>query len=335
MGTTIKDVAALAKVSRATASRVLGGYGYVSREVRERVLEAARTLHYRPHAIAQSMVTGRTKTIGVVVGDIENPFFARAARGVSDAITPEGYNLIVCTTNENASEERRAVEGLCDKRVDGLIVAPASTSDFAHLADLVRQKVPFVLIDRVLELNGLDMVAVHNEEGAWEAVRHLIQRGHTRIGFLSDSFDISPNVERLEGYQRALTEAGLEYDAKLVRMASFTVESGYREAVSLLSSPGRPTAVFAANNFMTVGILRAAKDMHLAVPEQLALVGFDDMEWLELTTPTITAVAQPVYELGQVAAQRLLRRIGGDANRPEMVRLPTRLMVRASSAART
>jgi len=321
----------LAGVSRATAARVLGGYGYVSEEARQKVYEAARQLGYRPHSIAQSMVTGRTKTIGLVVGDIENPFFAKMARGVSDTIIHEGYNLIVCSTNENPIDERSAIDGLCRKKVDGLIIAPASRREHSHIDELIEHKFPVVLVDRVLDVAGVDMIAVTNVEGAFDAVKHLLERGYREIAFLSDSFEISSNVERFEGYKRALAEKGLPIREDYIRTGSYTVEAGYREAVSLLSGTVRPEAVFAANNFMTIGVLRAAKDMHIAIPGQLALVGFDEMDWLELVSPTITAIAQPVYELGQVAAQRLLRRIAGDMTRPEVIRLSTRLIPRESS----
>lgn len=329
LAATIKDIAALAGVSRATASRALGGYGYVSEEARKKVLVAAEKLRYKPHALAKSMVTGRTGTIALLVADIENPFFAKVARGVSDAITPDGYNLIVCSTNENLREEKLAIDGLCQKKVDGLILAPVSYVDATHLKELVDQHIPVVLVDRLVTGVEADIVAVTNMEGSYEAVRHLVQSGHERIGFLGDS--VSTTAERLDGYRKALGDAGLAVRDEYVMLGEYSIESGYREAVSLLSGTNRPTAVFAASNFMTIGLLTAVKDMGISVPGELAVVGFDDMDWFQLTTPTITAVAQPVYELGRVAAQRLIRRIAGDATRPEITRLPTRLMIRESS----
>lgn len=329
MAATIKDVAMLARVSRATASRVLGGYGYVSEETRVRVLEAAQELRYRPHAIARSMVTGRTGTIGLVVADIENLFFAKVARGVSDAITPENFNLIVCSTNESVREERLAIDGLRQKWVDGLIVAPSADGDRSHITDVVDQGIPLVLVDRVIESIQTDAVAAANSEGAYEAVRHLIRLGHTRIGFIGDC--ISTTEERLCGYKRALQEAGIEVDGSRVRIGAYSVEGGYRDAVTLLRDGKSVSAVFAASNFAMMGLLMASRDMQVNVPEHLAVIGFDDSEWHELTSPTVTAVAQPVYEVGRVAAQHLLRRIAGYHGRPEVTRLATRLMIRESS----
>lgn len=329
MRVTVEDVAKLAGVSRATACRALGGYGYVGEATKTKVLEAASKLKYSPHAIAKSMVTGRTRTVGLVVGDIENPFFASVARGVSDAITPEGYNLIVCSTNESLKDEAIALEGLYQKQVDGLIVAPVSSTDGSQIKDLTKRGVPVILVDRPSEGLDVDFVGVANSEGAYEAVRHLLQRGHRRIGFLGDS--IATTVERLEGYRRALSEEGVPVDESLIRIGAYSVENGYRSAVSLLSGTPCPTAVLAASNFMTTGLLMAIKDMQLRVPDQVAIVGFDDMDWLKLVSPAITAVAQPVYELGRVSAQHLLRRIAGDTRPKEFTRLSTRLIVRESS----
>lgn len=329
MRVTVEDVAKLAGVSRATACRALGAYGYVGEAARTKVLEAASQLKYSPHAIAKSMVTGRTRTVGLVVGDIENPFFASVARGVSDAITPEGYNLIVCSTNESLKDEAMALEGLYRKQVDGLIIAPVSSTDGGQIKDLVKRGVPVVLVDRPLEGVDVDFVAVANSEGAYEGVRHLLQRGHRRVGFLGDS--ITTTGERLEGYRRALSEAGVPVDESLIRIGAYSVESGYRGAVSLLSGTPGPTAVFAASNFMTTGLLMAVKDMQLRIPGQVAIVSFDDMDWLKLISPGITAVAQPVYELGRVSGQHLLRRIAGDTKPRETTWLSTRLIVRESA----
>jgi LacI family transcriptional regulator len=328
---TITDVARVAGVSRSTASRVIGEYGYASESAKKRVLEAARELGYRPHAIARSMVTGRTGTIGLVVADIENPFFARCARGANDAITPEHHNLIVCSTNENVHDEIRAIDGLCQKQVDGLIISMASRDSLDHIASITAGEVPVVLIDRVADdpQAEFDAVAASNVEGAYEAVCHLISSGHKRIGFLGDS--IITTSERLTGYKQALTENNMAISEPNIRIGSYSVEGGYREAVSLLSAKNPPDAVLASSNFTTIGLLMAIEDMDLVVPDEVAVVSFDDMEWCKLTSPTITAVSQPAYEMGRVAAQQLLRRISGDKSRPELTRLPTRLIVRESS----
>lgn len=329
LGATIEDVAKAAGVSKSTASRALGKYGYVSDETRKKVLEAARALNYRPHALAKSLVTGRTGTIGLLVADIENPFFARIARGVSDAISPEDYDLIVCSTNENPLEECHAVRALSNKQVDGMVIAPAMSDDYSHIEELAEEGIPMVLVDRFIDSLRLDCVAVTNPEGSEDAIDHLAALGHYRIAFLGDS--TSTTHERLDGYRQALMKHGFKLDDRLIRITDYPVQSGYREAISLLCQDSPPTAIFAASNFMTIGALEAARDMNIGIPDRLSLVGFDDLEWYDFVAPPITAVRQPVYELGRIAAQSLLQRIKGDDSRPTVIRLPTRLIIRKSS----
>lgn len=333
MKITVKDVAKAAGVSSATASRVLGNYGYVSEEVRISVTEAARKLGYRPHAIAKSMVKGETKTIGFVVGDIENPFFASLAKYVNALISLQGYTLMVYTTDENIDEEIRGVESLISKQVDGLIIAPASSKEVSHIVAAQNSGISVVLVDRPLPDIQIDTVAVDNTNGMFEAVQYLIGLGHRDIGFLSDSIDISSNQERLEGYRKAFTEVGLPVDEHFVKTTGYTVMDGYRGAVAMLSSPKRPTAVVTANNFMTVGFLLAARDMELIIPDHISLIGFDDMDWYKLTDPSITAVSQPIKRIGQETSRILLSHLSnkGNITHPEVVYLPTQLVLRKST----
>jgi len=334
LGANIKDVAKVAGVSVATASRVLGGYGYVSEEAREKVLEVAKKLKYKPHAIAKSMITGRTKTVGFIVGDIENPFFAGIARAVNNIIIPEGYNLLVYTTYENILEEQKAVETFTERRVDGIIIAPTCIREHSHIDGAIELGIPVVLVDRVLNGIGLDTVAVQNVEGAYEAVKYLIEIGHTNISFLSDSLDINSNRERLDGYIKALEAYNIPIDETLIRSGKYTVEDGYRSTVALISNKKRPSAIFTSNNFMTEGLLLATKDMGINIPEELAVIGFDDMKWYQLISPSISVVAQPVHKIGHTAARRLMRRMLGDSSRPELIRLPVKLIIRESTGAR-
>jgi LacI family transcriptional regulator len=332
MSVTITDVAKRAGVSNATASRVLGGYGYVSREKRERVLQAAKELDYQPHLIAKSMVTGRTKTVGLVVGDIENPFFAALARAMNQVLLPEGYALVAYTTNENLEEEKRAIQVLSSRQVDAMVIAPTSFRERSHIQTALHREMPVVLVDRAIEGLKADTVAVANFQGAYEAVKHLTGLGHRRIGFLSDSLELASNRERLAGYRHALEEVGIPFDPLRVQTSGFTIQDGYRGAVILLNQQPRPSAIFAANNFMATGLLLAARDMHTRIPDELSLIGFDDAEWYQLLTPAISAVAQPVHEMGAAAARVVLRRLAGDDSPPQVTRLPTRLILRRSTA---
>lgn len=334
MKVTVKDVSKVAGVSSATASRVLGNYGYVSEETRTLVLEAARKLGYRPHSLAKSLVTGETKTVGFVVGDIENPFFASLAKWVNALLGLQGYTLMVYTTDESVDEEIRGVDSLIAKQVDGLIIAPASVKDYDHIVAAQNAGVAVVAIDRPLYNLPIDSVVVDNTRGMYEAVQHLIRLGHRKIGFLSDSLDISSNQERLAGYRQAHEDAKLPSYDNLIYVTGFTAMDGYRGAVAMLSSPDQLSAIVTASNFMTTGLLLAARDMAIRIPEQISLIGFDDMDWYRLTCPPISAISQPIKRMGQEAVRILFNRMTnkGETIHPETVRLPTRLVQRSSIA---
>ena len=327
---TLKDVARGAGVSTATAGRVLGDYGYSSAEARRKVLRAARELGYRVDAVARSLATGRTNAIGLVVADIENPFFAEAARGVSDVAAEHGHTVILANTDEDVGKEETAVTVLLEKRVDGLIVTPASSDHQENLAPLLTQGFAVVMLDRKVEGLSTDSVLVQNIEGARQAVAYLITLGHKRIGAVCDSLQITTNIERIAGYRQAHAEAGLPVDKSLIRVGGHTRQAALEETKALLALSWPPTALFAASNFMTIGALLAIRETGRSIPKDVALVGFDDMDWTTLCQPQLTTVAQPVYELGRVAAERLLARIKGDQSPPAEIRLPVELVVRES-----
>jgi len=335
MSATIKDVAREAGVSQATAARALAGYGYASERARKRVLAAAERLGYRPHAVARALVSGSTRTLGLVVGDIENPFFALAARGMADAAGEKDYTLLLANSDEDLEEERLAVEALLARRVDGLAVAPTSPESLAHLSPVAADGTPLVVLDRPLRGLRVDTVTADNAGGAAAAVRHLIALGHRCIGVVSDSPEIGSTAERLRGYRSALREAGLTVNPHLVSVGGPSADEGYRTARALLERPDRPTALFTANNFMTLGTVRALRDLGLRAPGDVALIGFDDTDWTTIVDPPLTVVAQPVYEIGRTAGERLLARCAGDAGAARRIRLETRLIVRASCGEQT
>jgi LacI family transcriptional regulator len=331
---TIRDVAREAGVSQATAARALAGYGYASAATVRRVHQAAASIGYRPNAVARSLVSGATKTIGVVVGDIENPFFAGAARGIADVLEREGYTLLLANSDEDLARERRAVEALHAHQVDGLAVVPSSGDDGAHLAAILREGRPVVLLDRPIAGLAADAVLVDNRAGAVRAVDHLTALGHRRIGLVGDSPGIASTAERIDGYRAALADAGIDADETLVSLGGSTIEEGRRSALALLERPDRPSALFTVNNFMTAGAIMAIRELGLQMPDELALVGFDDLDWTTLVDPPITVVAQPVAELGRAVAERLLERLAGDDSPPRELRLETRLVVRGSCGGR-
>lgn len=331
MAVTIREVGALAGVSQATAARALGGYGHVSASVRTRVERAARELGYVPNSVARALASGSTHAVGLVIGDIENPFFAAAARGFGDVLEERGMTVLLANSDENLDRERTAVEALRARQVDAMVVVPSSTSALPHLraaaADL-----PLVLLDRSIRGLGVDSVTVDNLGGARSAVEHLLGHGHRRIGLVSDAPEISSSAERIEGYRAALTDAGVEVDEHLISIGGPTRTDGYAAARRLLDAPERPTALFTANNLMTVGAMLALHDLGLTVPRDISIVAFDDLEWTTLVDPPLTVVSQPATQLGEQAARRVLARLDGGGGRPRRIRLDTTLIVRSSCA---
>ncbi|EHR61871.1 LacI family DNA-binding transcriptional regulator [Saccharomonospora cyanea] len=345
------DVARAAEVSTATAGRALGGYGQVSERARERVLRAAAELGYRTNSLARSMITGSTHTIGVIVTDVANPFFAMALRGITDVAHPAGFEVLLVNTGRNVEAEQRAVTVMSEKRVDGIIVAAARPSRGRHLKQTIDAGVPVVLLDR--EVSGVseaDTVTIDNEHAAGEATRHLLELGHRRIGLVTeagDEFDrlrrpgnrrkgLLPSALRLRGYLRALEDAGLPVEESLVATARYDRESAYEAAGRLLALPEPPSAVLCTDNVLASGAYRAVQDSGLRIPEEISVVGFDDEPWTTLVRPALTVVEQPDYELGLRAGRQLLHRLDGGSGsaKPQSVRLRATLVVRDSTACR-
>ena len=328
--TTVKDVAAAANVSRATAARALNGYGYVGSEAAERVLEAAARLGYRGNRVAQALRQGGLPIIGFVPGDIQNPFFARVAHDIDVAARGSKHNLLIASSEEDLEQERALLDNLRALNVRGMIVAPASANDNLHLARLVREGTPIVLIDRVLDDLPCDSVAVDNEGGAREAVEHLIANGHRRIALIHDDARIVTARDRQAGYVKALQAHGLPVDQRLIAVSSSTVQHAIDATIRLFSQPERPTALFTVDSVMTTGALLALRSIGLTIPRDVSLIGFDDFDLATFTDPQITVVAQPVGKIGPVAVKMLLERIRGLSEPPRHVRFQTRLICRGS-----
>jgi LacI family transcriptional regulator len=328
---TIQEVADLAGVSVSTAARALGAYGSVSPAVRERVAAAAATLGYRRNSLARSMITGTTHTIGLVLADIENPFFARAARGVADVAHRAGYEVLLVNSDEDPRTERAAVRTLSEKQVDGLIIAPASSDSGHNVNDLLARGTPVVLIDRVIPGIDADAVIVDNEQAAMRVANHFSDLGHRRIALLTSQGLVHTNQARLAGYLRGLAAAGLPVAQELIRMATYTREAAVHEAEIVLGLADPATAIFTTDNLMSLGAYEGAQRAGRSVPDDVSLVGFDDLEWTTIVRPPLTVVVQPVYELGAAAATRLLARLAGDDSPPAVQTLATTFAVRAST----
>lgn len=310
MAVTIKDVARAAGVGQATVSRVLNGSGPVGQETRERVLAACRALGYVPNGPARSLVNRATGTVGLIIPDITNPFFPAVTRGVEDAASQAGYTVFLCNTDNDSAMEETDVRKLRERCVDGIIFV-GSQARRSRLERLLQDGIPVVVTDREVSDLDADSVLVDNAAGASAAVSHLVELGHTRIAHAAGHRETPTGQDRCTGYRSALEQAGLPVDESLIVWGEFNVESGIRAGQVLLGRSPRPTAIFAANDMIALGVIRAAREAGLAVPQDLSVVGFDDIPMAALVSPPLTTVRQPAYEMGWLAMRMLLERIEG------------------------
>lgn len=333
MSTTMKDVARKAGVSINTVSRALNGKPDVNEDTKKRILEIADKLNYVPNFLAKGLVTKNTRTIGVIVSDNADPFFATIVKGVEDFARSKGYNIILCNTDEKYEREEEAIRLLREKQVDGLLItlAPAQEKR-ADILELKRAETPFVLLNRHMDDVMTDYVINDNVYGAYIAVSHLIKSGHKRIGYISGPSQISSARERLEGYKKALLENSIEFDNSLVKESNLRMEDGYRIMRKLLELKNRPTAVFAYSDLLAIGALRALVEAKLKVPKDMALVGYDDIEFSEFLEVPLTTVHQPKYRIGQEGTKILINRIENkDSEGLHQIVLKPELVIRKST----
>ncbi|VVO01813.1 LacI family DNA-binding transcriptional regulator [Pseudomonas fluorescens] len=304
---TIKDVAALAGISYTTVSHVVNKTRPVSEEVRVKVEAAIKSLDYVPSAVARSLKAKTTATIGLLVPNSLNPYFAELARGIEDYCERNGYCVILCNSDDNPDKQRSYLRVLLEKRIDGLIVASAG-GDSGLAAGLAAVRTPMVIVDRGLEGIDADMVRIDHEYGAYLATRHLLDLGHRDIACIGGPAHTSVAQMRLAGYCRALKEAGVQVPRERMLESDFTSTGGYSAAARLLEK-NPPSAIFAGNDMMGIGVLRAAAERNIRVPSELSVIGFDDIQMSRYVYPALTTVGQSILELGEMAAQVLLRRI--------------------------
>ena len=328
MAVTLREVAARAGVSPITVSRALNNTGYVSREVRARVFQAAKELNYVPNAVASSLRSRKTQLIALLAG-ITNPFWASVARGIEEVATEAGYGVLLCNTDDDPAKEARYIYQLVRRRIDGLIIA--ATRDSAPiLRDLGRHQ-PFVLIDRVVDGVQADTVRGDNCGAAYRMTEHLLSTGYRRIGVISGSRNVSTAEERVAGYQAAMAEAGItpEQQEGMILYGKYTESWGYAATHQFMSRSNPPDALFAANNFIALGVLEALHTLGLNVPQDVAVVCFDDTTNLP-SARFLTTASQPAEHMGREATRLLLERLS-DPDRPsEEVLLPIEIVVRSS-----
>ncbi|WP_051329447.1 LacI family DNA-binding transcriptional regulator [Geminicoccus roseus] len=334
---TMEDVAKAAGVSKATVSRVLAGIeGGWTPATAEKVRRAAIELGYVVNSLAASLRSRQSFTIGLVVADVSNPFFGGIASGVESRLSQTGYSVILGNSGNSLEREKALVKVLVEKQIDGLITA-TSAAAADHLREAQDRGVRVVLVDSEVPGLDADSVTIDNRAMAEMAVRHLLELGHRRIAIVTGPMEATFDRQRLAGYAQALAAQGLAFDEQLVLRGDLLAHGGEQAADRFLRLQDRPTAIFATNNMMTLGVLVALTRAGIQVPGEVSLVGFDDQEWYPVCHPPLTAIANPACELGHAAADRLLTRLTakGDGAQPQAERLvlPARLVLRASTAA--
>ena len=335
---TLEDVAQRAGTSVATAGRALGSYGKVAPATRARVLAAAQQLDYHPNALARGMKRRSTSTIGLIVGNICNSFFAQIVRAVEIAVRRNGYKVIVCDTNENIENELDHARKLLELRVDGIIVAPTAseTGVLSRATKEIYASVLTVFIDRGVKGTKIPTVVSDNLAAAHEATTHFIQMGHKRIGVVVGRRALDSMATRIEGYRRALLENRITFDESLVVDAvDVGVEGGYRATIKLLERHRRPTALIVMNNLLVIGALNAIKEKRLTIPDDIALIGWDDFDAAPHLQRPLTVVDQPTNAMGSIAAEQLMKMRFNEAVDPSLhIVLKSTLIIRESSGKR-
>lgn len=326
---TIQDVARLAKVAPATVSNVLNGSRPVAEIRKERVLAAVKALGYRPNALAASLRRKETRTIGIVVPDLTNPFFGALVHRIEELAAESDYQILLVSSNEDPKQEAARIRTLLDRRIDGLIVAPAR-DEVEAVSHPIGALPPTVLVDRGFGLPGFDTIGADNVEAAYRGCKHLLELGHRDIALIAMDPKLANFADRIAGYRKALAEAGVGRRARVVT-GGLDVESCRTAIERELRRPQRPTAIFAASYVATLGAIKAIRAVGLDLPGDVSLLGIDDADWMEALHPYISAVAQPVEQMAAEAWRLLNQRLGGGTAKSARIRLPCTLHVREST----
>lgn len=325
---TIYDVARRAEVSPATVSRVLNHRDSVNSEMARRVHDAVDALGYRPNSVARSLRRRAAPVWAVVISDIENPHFTSLVRGIEDVARANGKSVVLCNSDEDLAEEAQYLEVALAEQMSGVIISPASDRA-TDLGALLARRIPVVTIDRRLRNSRVSSVVVDNRNGARAATHHLLEAGYERVACITGPLATSTARQRLAGYRDALHAAGVRVDQRLIRLSDYKEAGGYESTIGLLDQITPPDALFVANSLMTVGALEALRDRGVRVGQDVGIVSFDDSPWARLMQPTLSAVAQPTYDIGRRAAELLLP--AAAAAPPVTLTLPTSLLERDSS----
>lgn len=331
---TLKEVAKFAGVSITTVSRVMNDASKVNPDTLQRVQRAMRKLGYQPNRVAQRLRTtkGQSKMLGLIIPDIQNQFYSNIVRGIEDVAYDKNYAVILCNSDENPNKERFYLDVLQSESVDGVILPPIHQHGKV-VEGLIESGVPVVCVDRKLVRERVDTVVINNEKGGYMAVEHLIALGHKRIAILSSSPQFSSFEERQRGYEQALRDNGLEADEKLIKEGDpRSSENARKLTKELLELENPPTAIFATNNLMTLGLLEAVNEAKLRIPNDISAIGFDDMPWAKAVMPPLTVIRQPGYEMGRRAAELMFQRIADPLREKVQIIMEPSIIMRESTA---
>jgi LacI family transcriptional regulator len=332
MAITIKDIAKKANVSIATVSRVMNNKADdIREETKQRVLNVIKEHDYQPNSIARSMVTKKTATIGLIIPDIRNPFFPELVRGVEDFSKINNYSVILCNSDGDIEREKEYLNLMKEKSVDGVIYTYAYGGFDDCIDEILNNKIPIVLLDRSRDDEKFSRVSIDNEKAGYIATKHLIELSHENIGCITGPDYIMGSRDRLKGYKSALKEAGLAINQAFIKTGDYQMEGGYLAAKELLKE-NRVTAIFAFNDLMAFGVYQAAQEFGLTIPDDLSVVGFDNIKYNQLLQPKLTTIEQPTYRMGQLATEILLNQIKNNKNNQiDSIYLEPNLIIRGSS----
>jgi len=330
---TIVSVSQKVGVSVSTVSRVLNGKSEqyrISKSTQKLILDAAAELNYSPNLLARGLRLNKTNTIGYIIPDIANPFFSRIADNVEKHARKKGYSVVICNSEEETNAEKILVKTLAERKIDGVIISPVG-QEIQHILELKERNIPIILIDRYFPGKEIPFVTSDNYKGAFTAVKYLIENGHTKIACIQGLEDTQPVFERVRGYKDALKEFKLEVDEDLIVGDSFSEENGYIETKLLLKNNKKPTAIFGLSNLISFGAMRALREEGLNIPDDMSLITFDDLPYLDYLSTPMTAVQQQGSEIGNIATKMLIDQIESGRNfEQEGIFLPTKLIIRSS-----
>ena len=323
-----RDVAKKVGISSATVSRYINNVGLISHELREKIAKAIIELDYQPNLVARSLKMKSSKTIGLIFPHIDNRFFIRLIKKAEEISFKEGYSVILCNTDNDIEKEKLYIDVIKGKLIDGFIVI-TSFKDKSYLESALKNE-KVVYLDRDPGLPGQALIKLDNIKGAEMAVDYLTSLGHRRIGLLNVTTDITPGAERYEGYLKALKRKNIKPDKNLVKISDFTVKDSIVKANELLTMKERPSAILSISNLETIGTLKAIMKMSLKIPDDISIIGFDDLRTAELLSPPLTVIAQPEYEFGEVGIRTLLNKIKGKEIGGKVINLEPELIIRGS-----